>query len=113
MHDVFRSSETHKVDLKIQPSLLRLLSNLQSDIPTTITDAGGKLGPVPYSIYISLWNQGKIMSPPSPTSTCVGNCITSVPGCDFRGPTTQTGIVTITDVEGKLVPVPCPMYISI
>jgi len=48
----------------------------------------------------------------SPTSTCIGNCITSVPGCDVRGPTTQTGLVTVTDVVGKLWPVPCPDYIS-
>ena len=49
----------------------------------------------------------------SPTSTCVGNCQTSVPGCDVRGPTTQTGLVTVTDVVGKLWPVPCPDYISL
>ena len=91
----------------------------------TITDDAGKLVPVPCYIYISLWNQAQspqtstafpnatITSPPSSTSSCVGNCITSVPGCDVRGPTTQTGIVTITDVNGNLVPVPCPFYISI
>ena len=91
----------------------------------TITDDAGKLVPVPCYVYISLWNQAQspqtstalpnatITSPPSSTSSCVGNCITSVPGCDVRGPTTQTGIVTITDVDGKLIPIPCPFYISI
>lgn len=50
----------------------------------------------------------------SPTSTCVGPiCQTSVSGCDVRGPTTQTGRVTVTDDSGKLVPVPCPVYISL
>ena len=47
------------------------------------------------------------------TSPCVGNCQTSVPGCDVRGPTTQTGMVTITDINGDLVPVPCRIYISL
>ncbi len=50
----------------------------------------------------------------SPTSTCVGAiCQTSVSGCDVRGPTTQTGRITVTDDSGKLVPVPCPVYISL
>ena len=91
----------------------------------TITNDAGKLVPVPCYAYISLWNQAHspqnstalpnatITSAPSSTSSCVGNCITSVPGCDVRGPTTQTGIVTITDVNGKLIPIPCPFYISI
>lgn len=91
----------------------------------TITDVGGKLIPVPCFVYISLWNEAQgtqtntalvnatTTSPTSSTSSCVGNCITSVPGCDVRGPTTQTGIVTITDAEGALVPVPCYAYISI
>ena len=91
----------------------------------TITDDAGKLVPVPCYAYISLWSQlvspqantalpnATITSPPSSTSSCVGKCITSVPGCDVRGPTTQTGLVTITEVNGNLVPVPCPFYISI
>ena len=91
----------------------------------TITDAGGNPVPVPCPVYISLWNDAQssqnstipsnatITSPPPSTSSCVGNCITSVPGCDVRGPTTQTGFVTITDVGGALIPVPCSIYQSI
>jgi len=105
----------------------------------TITDVGGKLIPVPCYAYISIWNsieaskhnttstnpttspinasptvaRPTITEGPASTSACIGNCITSVPGCDVRGPTTQTGTVTVTDVGGKLIPVPCYAYISI